>query len=172
MIRFLESLAPYRIGVLAPVLIMLAAGPPVLAQPVDGERPVPRFVSVRASEANVRAGPGERYPVNWKFIQPGVSVEIIGEWDVWRKIRDWEGQEGWIHSALLTTKRHVIVIGQTRTLYRRADIAAPPVVRLEPGMVAEVEDCEPDWCRVEVRNYRGWLRRDEIWGVYPEEIIE
>lgn len=157
---------------LVSILAMLAAGPAALAQSGDGARPVPRFVSVKAGEANVRAGPGERYPVNWKYVQAGVPVEVIAEWDTWRKIRDWEGQEGWIHSALLTVKRRVIVTGETRTLYRRADAASPPVVRLEPGMVAEVEDCEPVWCRVEVRNYRGWLRRQDIWGIYPEEIIE
>lgn len=160
------------IGVLVTVLAMLTAGQSAFAQSSDGARSVPRFVSVRASEANVRTGPGERYPVNWKYVQPGVPVEIIAEWDVWRKIRDWEGQEGWIHSALLTIKRRVIVTGDTRTLYRRADAASPPVVLLKPGIVAEVEDCEPAWCRVEVRNYRGWLRREDIWGVYPDEIIE
>ncbi len=137
-----------------------------------GDRPVPRFVSIKSGEVNVRSGPGERYPVKWKYIQPGLPVEIIAEWETWRKIRDWEGAEGWVHSALLSGKRSVIVVGDTRTLYRRADIDSPPVVRLKPGIVAEIEDCDRDWCRVEVRNYRGWLRRGDVWGLYPDEIIE
>lgn len=134
--------------------------------------PIPRFASLKASEANVRTGPGERYPIRWTYVQAGLPVEIIAEWEPWRKIRDWEGQEGWVHKALLTPKRRVIVSGETRTLYRRADRTSPPVVLLQPGIVADVEDCDPEWCRVEVRNYRGWLRRDEVWGLYPDEVIK
>ena len=137
-----------------------------------GERPVPRFVSLKADEVNVRVGPGKQYPLKWTFVVAGVPVEIIAEWDNWRKIRDWEGQEGWVHSALLSSRRTVIVTGDKRILYRRADQASPPVVRLRPGIIATVEDCVEGWCRVEVRNYRGWLKRGDFWGVYPDEMIE
>ena len=145
---------------------------PAIAQEETTGRPVPRFVSLKSAEVNVRAGPGERYPVKWVFVKSGLPVEIIAEWDLWRKIRDWEGQEGWVHSALLSSKRRVIVTGETRTLYRRAEETSPPVVQLEPGIVADIEDCGGEWCRVEVRNYRGWLRRQDIWGVYPDEIVQ
>jgi SH3-like domain-containing protein len=136
------------------------------------ERPVPRFVSLKADEVNVRVGPGKQYPLKWTYVVSGVPVLIIAEWDNWRKIRDWEGQEGWVHSALLSAKRTVIVTGEKRTLYRRADAASPPVVRLRPGIIADIEDCNEGWCRVEVRNYRGWLKRGDFWGVDPAEIIE
>jgi SH3-like domain-containing protein len=132
----------------------------------------PYFVSLKADKVNVRVGPGKRYRLKWTYVQAGVPVEIIAKWDHWRMIRDWEGQEGWIHSAMLTGKRTVIVTGEPRMLLRRADDKSPPVVRLQPGMVAEIEDCPEGWCRVEVRNFRGWLKRGQFWGVYPDEIIE
>lgn len=138
----------------------------------DDDRPPSRFVTVKADKANVRAGPGKRYPVRWVFVQPGIPVEILAEYENWRQIRDWEGQEGWIHAAMLSRKRSVIVTGEKRTLYRRADAASPPVVTLKPGIVAEIEDCNEEWCRVEVRNNRGWLRRGEFWGIEPGEVIE
>jgi len=141
---------------------------PVLSQ----DQSEPRFVSLKADEVNVRVGPGKQYPVKWTYVVSGVPVLIIAEWDNWRKIRDWEGQEGWVHSALLSAKRTVIVTGEKRTLYRRADASSPPVVRLRPGIIADVEDCNDGWCRVEVRNYRGWLKRGDFWGVYPEETIK
>lgn len=151
-------------------LILAAAGTASGQQ--SAEPNVPRFASIKASEANVRTGPGKRYPIRWTYVQAGLPVEIIAEFEDWRKIRDWEGQEGWIHRGLLTPRRRLIVNGETRTLYRRADQASPAVVLLQPGIVAEIEDCDPVWCRVEVRNYRGWLRRDEVWGLYPDEVIE
>jgi len=138
----------------------------------DNDRPPSRFVTVKAEKANVRTGPGKRYPVRWVFTQPGVPVEIIAEYDNWRQIRDWDGQEGWIHAAMLSRKRSIIVTGEKRTLYRRPDETSPPVVVLEPGIVAEIEDCDVQWCRVEVQSRRGWLRRGEFWGIDPDEIIE
>lgn len=138
----------------------------------DDDRPPSRFVTVKADKANVRAGPGRNYPVRWVFVQPGIPVEILAEYDNWRQVRDWEGQEGWIHAAMLSRKRTIIVTGKKRTLYRRAEASSPPVVILEPGIIAEIEDCTAEWCRVEVRNNRGWLRRGEFWGIEPGEIIE
>jgi SH3-like domain-containing protein len=138
----------------------------------DDDKPPSRFVTVKADKANVRAGPGKRYPVRWVFVQPGIPVEILAEYENWRQIRDWEGQEGWMHAAMLSRKRSVIVTGEKRTLYRRADAASPPVVTLEPGIVADIEDCNVEWCRLEIRNNRGWLRRGEFWGIEPGEVIE
>jgi SH3-like domain-containing protein len=138
----------------------------------DDERPPSRFVTVKAGKANVRAGPGKRYPVRWVFVQSGIPVEIMAEYESWRQIRDWEGQEGWIHAAMLSQKRNIIVTGEKRTLYRRADATSPPVALLEPGIIAEIEDCNEEWCRVEVRNNRGWLRRGEFWGIEPGEVVE
>jgi len=138
----------------------------------DNAGPPSRFVTVKAEKANVRTGPGKRYPVRWVFVQPGIPVEILAEYENWRQIRDWEGQEGWIHAAMLSRKRNVIVTGEKRTLYRRADASSPPVVVLDPGIVAEIDNCNEEWCRVEVRNNRGWLRRGEFWGIEPGEIIE
>jgi len=154
-----------------PMLLLACAvleAVPALAQ----EQTEPRFVSLKADEVNVRVGPGKQYPLKWTYVVSGVPVLIIAEWDNWRKIRDWEGQEGWVHAALLSAKRTVIVTGEKRTLYRRADVSSPPVVRLRPGIIAEVEDCIEGWCRVEVRNYRGWLKRGDFWGVSPGEIIK
>ena len=159
------------------VLAVLSMAQPGLAGVAlaDGDstqRPVPRFVSLKAGEVNARAGPGKRYPVKWKYVRPGLPVEIIAEYETWRKIRDWEGQESWVHRAMLTGTRRLIVTGEIRTLRRRAEADAPAVVRLKPGMIAEIEDCGNGWCRVEVRDYRGWLKYSDVWGVYPGEVVD
>ena len=67
-----------------------------------------RFVSLRSNEVNVRVGPGVRYPVKWVFRQKAIPVEIVQEYDTWRKIRDWEDAEGWVHRAMLSSKRSVL----------------------------------------------------------------
>ena len=51
--------------------------------------PLPRFVSLRSAEVNMRAGPSVRYPVEWVYRRAGLPVEVIAEFDTWRKVRDW-----------------------------------------------------------------------------------
>ena len=130
-----------------------------------------RFASLRADEVNVRAGPGVRYHVKWVFVRKRLPVAITAEFESWRKIRDSEGAEGWVHRAMLSARRSVIVQSETMTLRRRASEKSPAVARLAPGMVAGIERCDRQWCRVSVRAYSGWLRRDGLWGVAPNETI-
>lgn len=134
--------------------------------------PVPRMVSLRADEVNVRAGPGVRYPVKWVFQRKDMPVEIIAEYDTWRKIRDWEGAEGWIHRAMVTGRRTILVTDQEITLRRTASDEAPAVARLGQGMVARIEECGTAWCFMTIKGYEGWALRQGFWGLYPEELIE
>jgi SH3-like domain-containing protein len=130
-----------------------------------------RYASLRANEVNVRAGPGVRYPVKWKFVQRYMPVQVIAEFDTWRKIRDWEGAEGWVHRAMLSGKRSLIIVGRSRTMRRHADESAPAVARLAPGMVAVVIKCPNDWCKIEAQGYEGWIRRAGVWGLKPNERV-
>ena len=131
-----------------------------------------RFASLRAKEVNVRAGPGVRYHVKWVFVRERLPVMITAEFESWRKIRDSQGAEGWVHRAMLSAARTVIVQAETMTLRRRASGKSPAVAQLAPGMVARIERCDAQWCRVSVRAYSGWLRRGGLWGLGANETIE
>jgi SH3-like domain-containing protein len=133
--------------------------------------PVPRFVSLAAERVNVRFGPGRQYPVSWVFAREGLPVEIIAEFDTWRQIRDYDGEEGWVHSSLLSSRRTIMVIGEVRALRRTASTGAREVLRAEPGVIGSLFDCEDTWCRVEIEGRRGWLQRSEFWGTRPGEIV-
>jgi SH3-like domain-containing protein len=133
--------------------------------------PLPRFVSLAAERVNVRFGPGKQYPVNWTFARKGLPVEIIEEFDTWRKIRDHDGEEGWVHSSLLSSRRTIMVIGEVRALRRTPSTEAREVLRAEPGVIGDLFDCEETWCRVEIEGRRGWLQRSEFWGTRPGEIV-
>ena len=150
-------------------LLFLAPVPGAADAARDANGQTERFASLRASEVNVRAGPGVRYPVKWKFVQRHMPVQVIAEFDTWRKIRDWEGAEGWVHRAMLSVKRSLIVVGRSRTMRQHADDRAPAVARLAPGMVAVVIKCPNEWCQIEAQGYEGWIRRNGVWGVTPNE---
>jgi SH3-like domain-containing protein len=154
------------------VLVALLGAQPVAAQ---GGRttglPVPRFVSLAADRVNVRFGPGRQYPIHWVFAREGLPVEIIEEFDTWRKIRDHESEEGWVHASLLSSRRTILVKDDVRELRRTPSVSSRVVLRAEPGVIGNLLDCEEDWCRVEIEGRRGWLQRSEFWGTLPGEAV-
>jgi SH3-like domain-containing protein len=134
--------------------------------------PLPRFVSTRSDSVNVRSGPGERYPVQWVLRRKGMPVEITAEYENWRKIRDWTGTEGWVHQALLSGRRQVVVHPNEAVLRAKPDAIARPVARVQSGVIARVESCTADWCDLALGKATGWVSKQNLWGIYPSETIE
>jgi SH3-like domain-containing protein len=137
--------------------------------------PVPRFVSLKAGRVNVRVGPGEDYKVAWIFTRPALPVEIIQEFDTWRRIRDSDGSVGWVFHSLLSGKRTVVVApwvhGDPFPIRASATTAAPVTAYLEPGVMASVDRCKGGWCRLSGDAFSGWIEQDRLWGVYPGEEV-
>jgi SH3-like domain-containing protein len=135
---------------------------------------LPRFAALRADEVNMRAGPGTRYPIEWTYQRRELPVEIVREFELWRRIRDMDGTEGWVHQSNLTGRRTFVVTGQERVLRRRPEESANVVARLKPGVLGRIRLCaaSESWCEVQVGEHRGWLRRTEFFGVMPEEEIK
>ncbi|HUZ62355.1 MAG TPA: SH3 domain-containing protein [Acetobacteraceae bacterium] len=135
--------------------------------------PLPRFVSLRSNDVNLRAGPGFQYPIKWVFRRRGLPVEVVREFDVWRLVKDPFGAEGWVHEATITGFRDFIVEGAERTMRRAPSSGAPVVARLMPGVIGRILHCAAgsDWCETKVDQHRGWLRRQDFWGSYAGEKV-
>lgn len=152
------------------LLLLLAHGPAAAAQSVGPSGlPLPRFVSLADDEVNARTGPGKDYPIRWVYTRRNLPVRIVEEFDVWRKVQDPEGDEGWIHAQLLSSKRSVVIVGTVRELRRTASDSARVVLRAEPGVIGTLVSCNGPWCLVDIAGQRGWVARDGIWGVLDDE---
>jgi SH3-like domain-containing protein len=136
--------------------------------------PVPRYVSLRTDPINLRSGPGLQYPVEWVYHRRHLPVEVVKEFDTWRRIRDPDGAEGWVHQSMIAGHRTGIVRGSTQTLRRTENGDGGAAATLEAGVVVNIQRCPAGSvaCRVEVNGLQGWLKRDAIWGVYPNETVE
>ena len=166
--------AGLRLGLvlLAMVLGCVAPRTAVAAEAAKGEetgRAIPRFVSLAAAEVNLRTGPGEQYPVTWTFVRQGLPVEVVAEYDLWRRVRAGDGTLGWVHKTLLSGRRTALILGETRALLADHDPSAAVVLRAEAGVQGRLLKCVLAWCEMEIAGRRGWLLRDQIWGVYPGE---
>jgi SH3-like domain-containing protein len=134
--------------------------------------PLPPFESLRWDKVNLRAGPGDQYPIRWVLTRKGMPVEVLDRFDVWRKIRDWQGSVGWVHERMLMGNRTVMVTGRERTLHAEPRETARPVARAEPGVVGRLLSCRGDWCRIDAQGFKGWIERRDIFGVTADETVE
>jgi SH3-like domain-containing protein len=160
------------------VACMAGAAPGIAAEVASGASsglPVPRFVSLKADRVNVRGGPTKDHDVAWIFTRSGLPVEVTAEFDNWRRIRDWEGAEGWVYHSLLSGRRTAMAMPPPKDrsallpLRQRADSAAPVVAKLEPGVVGAVRQCTGGWCRFSGTGFDGWIEQVRLFGVYPNE---
>lgn len=147
--------------------------PPDLTKGSNTGLPIPRFVSLRADKVNLRAGPGDRYPIEWVYQRRDLPVEIEREFDVWRLIRDQDGVRGWVQGLLLSGRRSFVITGADRTLRDEPSDTAHPVAILKVGVIGRIRKCAAgsEWCQLDVDGYRGWLRRSEFWGTLPGEAV-
>ena len=117
----------------------------------------------------MRIGPGTRYSINWVYKREDMPVEIIQEFDQWREVRDSEGTTGWMHKQNLQGKRTAIIKSATGVLRHAPDVQSNPLLRVEPGVIGRLLECEKDWCRMQVSGRKGWIEKSHIWGVYLKE---
>jgi SH3-like domain-containing protein len=132
-------------------------------------REPPYWVSISASAAMLRTGPGTNFPATWRYVRPGLPLRVVQLHADWRRVVDPDGAEGWIRSNLLSDQRTGMVIGGIQPLYARPDSDSRIEWRAEPGVVGRVTSCDDGWCRFDVQGRVGYVDAHGLWGVAPNE---
>ena len=131
---------------------------------------IPRFASIKSNKVHSRTGPNLNYPIEWEFIAKGEPVEIVAEFDLWRRIRDKDGEGGWVHKTMLSGKRSVVIIGSNlRNLYKDKSHNSKIIAKLAPDLRCVLKKAQDKWCQLDCRGQQGWILKDEVWGVYFKE---
>ena len=133
---------------------------------------IPRFVSLKSDNSNLRVGPSENYPIKLRYIVANTPVEIIDEYEDWRKIKDYEGNKGWLHKSLIKGKRFAIV----NTPYQEGlQVFNKPkgnnIGKIGKKNVLEVKTCLINWCKIKYEKNKGWVNKLNLWGIYKNETI-
>ena len=163
-----------RVLIAAAVFCSGAAVHALAQQP--NKLPVPRFVSLRSDKVHVRIGPSQSHEIRWTFAKAGLPVEIIAEFENWRRIRDSDGADGWVHQAMLSGRRTAVVrasaLTKTVPVYERVGGEGALIAELQPGVLANVRSCAKSWCRISGERFDGFILQTLLWGVYPDEKID
>ena len=133
---------------------------------------IPRFVSLKSNDSNIRIGSSDNYPIKLKYIIANVPLEIIDEYDVWRKVIDFEKNEGWIHKSLIKADRFGIIntsYSEEVQIYNKPKGAV--VGKIGKRNIVKINKCIKKWCLIEIKKNKGWILKNNLWGVYEDEEI-
>ena len=132
--------------------------------------PIPRYVSLKVKEANARRGPSLSHKIDWIYKRQNMPLEIYAEYENWRRVRDFEGLGGWVHYTLLSGTRYVLVKHELLEMRLLPSIDAQVIAKVPQHNIATLDKCNKDWCRIIDDGYKGWVPKNEIWGVYKNEV--
>ena len=137
------------------------------------DRKPPYWASIASGEAMMRTGPGRNYPGIWLYKRRDLPVRVLQIYPNWRKIEDPDGEQGWMLVTLLSDRRTAIVRpGGPRDVRTKPAASAPIRYRVEAGVVGRIDECSGAWCRIEIGKRRGFIKRDELFGVGSRETID
>ncbi|MGB7240507.1 MAG: SH3 domain-containing protein [Sulfitobacter sp.] len=132
--------------------------------------PLPRYVSLKAAESNVRRGPSLTHRIDWVFKRRAMPLQVTAEHGHWRRVEDRDGQGGWVHYSMLSGARTVIVEQDMLQLHALPEPSSLVNAALELGVIARLGKCTDEWCQLRSGGYRGWAPKTRLWGVEPEEL--
>ncbi len=131
---------------------------------------LPRYVSLKSDESNLRIGPSKNYPISIKYMRRDYPLKIIEEYSDWRKIIDFKNNTGWIHKSLIKGERNGIIVSDSNfniEIYNTSD--GKIIGYVENGSIVFIPKCKTNWCQIHKNNYKGWVRKEYIWGVKKNE---
>lgn len=159
--------------ILALLVVVPASYGAVAADEAEGVSglPLPRFASLKSDNVYMRTGPSMDYPIRWIYKREGLPVEIVQEFDSWRRIRDPEGETGWVHKILLSGKKTALIKSEEPVLAYDADDLVRPMAKIEGGYFVTLETCDKRACFATFPPYEGWIEKKYLWGVYASDIF-
>ena len=122
------------------------------------------FLTLRNDKVNLRQGPSFKYPIKIFYKKKYLPVVVQDKSGNFRKIRDHENNNGWIHVSQLSKKKAAISIDEKLIIFKNPTIYSKPLAVLAKGRLCLVLKCEKEWCKIKVDKYNGWVKKESLWG--------
>ena len=133
---------------------------------------IPRYVSLKSDNANIRVGPSKNYPIEIKYIKKNYPLKVLDEYEDWRKVEDFQKNFGWIHKSLISgTRTGIVLSNDDKTIKLLNTLNGKIIGEIGKGNIVYLEKCKIDWCLVSSGNYKGWINKKYLWGVKEKEEI-
>ena len=122
-------------------------------------------MTLRNDIVNLRQGPSFDHPIKIFYKKKFLPVLVQDSSENFRKIKDHENNSGWIHISQLSKKKAAIVIDTNIIVFSKPSVYSTPSVILEKGRLCKIIKCKDNWCKIKVDNYKGWIKKNSLWGL-------
>ena len=121
--------------------------------------------TLRNDQVNLRQGPSFEYPVKLFYKKKFLPVVVQDKFENFRKIRDHENNTGWVHISQLSKKKAALIIDDDQLIFSKPSIYSKPSAILKKGRLCRIHKCKDEWCKISVEKYKGWVKKDILWGL-------
>ena len=121
------------------------------------------FLSLKKNKVNVRYGPSFESPVKYIYKKINLPIKQIDKKENWRRIIDFKNNSGWIHSSQLKQINSIIPL-EDKVLFTKPSNFSKPLAMIKKGRVLVLKKCVDNWCKIKTKNFKGWIKTDNIWG--------
>jgi SH3-like domain-containing protein len=122
------------------------------------------FLSLKKSKVNVRYGPSFDSDIKYVYKKINLPIKQIDKKENFRRIIDLKNNSGWIHVSQLKKNNSVIAI-EDKILFRKPSSFAKPIAKIQKGRLLIVQNCENEWCKIKSKDFTGWIKTNDIWGL-------
>ena len=122
------------------------------------------FLTLRNKKANLRQGPSFDYPIKFFYKKKFLPVLILDSSDNFRKIKDHENNTGWLHISQLSKKKAALALKDNVILFKGSTVYSKPLAIIKKGRLCIIKKCKKEWCKIKVDNYKGWVKKNDLWG--------
>ena len=134
---------------------------------------IPRYISLKSNDVNIRIGPSKNYPIVIKYIKKNFPLKVIDEYEEWRKVEDFKNNTGWVHKSLISGNRTGIISSKNNKIVNVLNtINGNLIGSIGNGNIVQIKKCKIDWCFVAFQNYKGWINKKYIWGIGQDEVYK
>ena len=121
------------------------------------------FLSLKKDKVNVRYGPSFESPVKYIYKKINLPIKQIDEKENWRRIIDVKNNSGWIHWSQLKKVNSIIPL-EDKILFNKPSKFSRPLAKIKKGRVLVVQKCDEIWCKIQSKNFKGWIKNNNVWG--------
>ena len=121
------------------------------------------FLSLKKDKVNVRYGPSFESPVKYIYKKINLPIKQIDKKENWRRIIDFKNNSGWIHWSQLKKVNSIIPL-EDKILFNKPSKFSRPLAKIKKGRVLVVQKCDEIWCKIQSKNFKGWIKNNNVWG--------
>lgn len=122
------------------------------------------FVSIKGNQVNIRQTPSTQSDVAWELTK-GYPMKVTQKRGNWLKVKDFEGELGWVYKPLTQKQAHHIVKAPKANMRTGPGAQYRKVASFQQHDLLQTLDKKNGWVKGKSSEGKiGWVSKKLLWG--------